>query len=45
MKTLTKHEEAMIFADKYTDLPDGAFWALAEENGLYPEDFIEEDEE
>ena len=31
----------MAFADTHDDLPDGAFWALAEEQGLYPEDFDE----
>lgn len=30
-----------MFADIHADLPDGAFWALAEEYGLMPEDFIE----
>lgn len=31
--------EPAEFEEIYGDLPDGAFWALAEENGLYPEDF------
>jgi len=33
------------FADIHAELPDGAFWALAEEHGLMPEDFIDEEEE
>lgn len=33
------------FTDKFDNLPDGAFWALAEEHGLYPEDFIEAEEQ
>lgn len=24
--------------DRYEDLPDGAFWAALEEEGIYPED-------
>jgi len=30
-----------LFSDIYDDLPDGAFFAMAEEHGLQPEDFIE----
>ncbi len=29
------------FAKDFDDLPDGAFFALAEEMGIDPEDFIE----
>jgi hypothetical protein len=28
------------FSEIYDDLPDGAFFAMAEEHGLHPEDFI-----
>lgn len=28
------------FADIFDDLPDGAFFAMAEEHGIMPEDFI-----
>jgi hypothetical protein len=31
-------------ADIYSDLPDGAFWAALEENGIYPEDVDEAQE-
>ncbi len=32
---------AKDFTDIYDDLPDGAFFALAEEHGIQIEDFIE----
>lgn len=28
------------FAEMYDDMPDGAFFALAEEHGIQPEDFV-----
>ncbi len=31
---------ASDFSDLFDDLPDGAFFAMAEEHGLQPEDFI-----
>lgn len=37
--------EADAFAEDFDDLPDGAFFALAEEMGIYPEDFIDEEDE
>lgn len=30
---------ARMMADMYDDLPDGAFWAVLQEHGVYPEDF------
>lgn len=32
--------DADLFSDIFEDLPDGAFFAVAEEHGLMPEDFI-----
>lgn len=34
--------DAETFTDMYDDLPDGAFFAMAEEHGLSHEDFIDE---
>lgn len=31
----TRIDEAV---DRYSDLPDGAFWAALEDDGIYPED-------
>jgi len=31
--------EGEMWADIYADLPDGAYWAIMEERGFYPEDF------
>ncbi len=43
MKALPKSKVVAIELcyDAYSDLPDGAWWAVCEENGLYPEDFEE----
>ena len=37
---MTMDEAYRIHAavDRYSDEPDGAFWALLEEEGIYPED-------
>lgn len=37
--------DAKTFTEIFDDLPDGAFFAMAEEYGLDPEDFIDEEGE
>lgn len=36
-----RHEQAMGFAEDFDDMPDGAFFAMADELGLEPEDFCD----
>jgi hypothetical protein len=40
-KSNPKGMDADLFSEIFDDLPDGAFFAMAEENGLFPEDFID----
>lgn len=45
-KGLTKKERAEWYSETFDDLPDGAFFALAEEQfGLETEDFIDFEED
>jgi hypothetical protein len=34
-------EEVEMFVEMFDDLPDGAFFAALEEQGIYPEDLME----
>lgn len=36
-----KYDEMLDFQETFDDLPDGAFFALAEEQGIEQEDWIE----
>lgn len=39
-----RYKKIIRFEEGHSDLPDGAFFALAEESGIMPEDFIEAEE-
>ena len=39
-KEQSRFEEIAAFRDTYDDLPDGAFFALAEEQGITTDDWV-----